>query len=254
MKKEKQNLERKIELTRKKLQAYPEGKLLCTKNGKYSKWYLSDGKKKTYIPKEQKEFAETMAVKKYLSDQLEDLLQEKKAMGFYLRHHRTGPGLAEQELAKNPEYSKLLSNKFETFSQELKEWAEESYIKNEKYPEELKFHTSSGHIVRSKTEVLIASVLHKYGIPFRYECQYMIGDVELFPDFMIKHPKTGKIILWEHFGAMDKERYRKRTLNKLNLYISHGIIPMIHLITTYETNDTPLDISTIEKIVEEFFL
>ena len=33
------------------LQDFPDGKLLCTKNGKGYKWYQSDGKNKIYIPK-----------------------------------------------------------------------------------------------------------------------------------------------------------------------------------------------------------
>ena len=34
---------------------------------------------------------------------------------------------------------------------------------------------------------------------------------------------------------------------------NHGIIPSIHLITTYETKDSPLDIATIENIIQQYF-
>lgn len=254
IKKERTRLEKQIALVEKQLRKYPEGKLICTRNGKYSKWYLSDGKTKQYIPKEQKEFAQKMAAKKYLANQLEDLLQEKRAIDYYLRHHKAGIGKAEQMLIDNPEYLKLLSHEFKPLSLELQEWSQTPYKKNENHPKQLKFYTSSGNKVRSKSEVLIDSVLHKYKIPFRYECRLILGETELYPDFTIRHPLTGETYLWEHFGMMDNMKYRNSTVNKLQTYISNGIIPSVHLITTYETLESPLDLETIEKIVEHYFL
>lgn len=76
----------------------------------------------------------------------------------------------------------------------------------------------------------------------------------LYPDFTIRHPKTGRLFYWEHFGLMNQLTYRKSTCSKLQLYISNGIIPNIQLITTYETQEEPLDPETVEKIVEHYFL
>lgn len=241
-------------MLKKQLVHYPDGKLICTQNGSYSKWYLSDGKNKTYIPKSQRHFAEKMATKRYLLCQLEDLEQEKRALNFYLKHHNSSLGNAEQLLAKNPEYSKLLFENFQPISNELKEWMNSPYVKNEKYPENLKVKTISGDYVRSKSEMLIDTVLQKYHLPYRYECQLKFGDVILYPDYTIRHPKSGKFFYWEHFGMMDDPKYGKSTVDKLNLYISNGIYPTIQLITTYETLENPLSIDTVEKIVEEYFL
>ena len=58
----------------------------------------------------------------------------------------------------------------------------------------------------------------------------------------------------EHFGMIDNSEYCKNMLSKLQFYISNGIIPTIHLITTFETKDNPLSATTVEKIVEEYFL
>ena len=40
-----------------------------------------------YIPKANHLFAQQLAEKKYLSKKLEELIHEKRAIDFYLRHH-----------------------------------------------------------------------------------------------------------------------------------------------------------------------
>ena len=75
----------------------------------------------------------------------------------------------------------------------------------------------------------------------------------MYPDFTIKHPKTGKIYYWEHFGRMDDPKYAQNAISKLESYIKNGIIPDIDLISTYETKEHPLDYEMIEKIVKEYF-
>ena len=48
------------------LNTLPRGKLICTRDRIYTKWYVSDGHRKTYIPKSNRTFAEQLAKKKYL--------------------------------------------------------------------------------------------------------------------------------------------------------------------------------------------
>ncbi len=67
LQREKQKLETRINVLEKQLKTYPEGKLICVKNGGYNKWYQSDGKTKKYIPKKNQRLAEQLAIKKYLT-------------------------------------------------------------------------------------------------------------------------------------------------------------------------------------------
>ena len=97
-------------------------------------------------------------------------------------------------------------------------------------------------------------VLYTHRIPFRYECMLTLGNSTLYPDFTIRHPKTGEYFYWEHFGMMDDPIYSKSAASKLQLYISFGIIPSIHLITTFETTDQPLSSEKLEKIVADYFI
>lgn len=76
----------------------------------------------------------------------------------------------------------------------------------------------------------------------------------MYPDFTIRHPITGEMVYWEHFGLMDEEAYRNSVYKKLKLYCDNGIIPSINLITTYETKQHPLDANHVEAIIKEYFL
>lgn len=236
------------------LRQLPDGKLFCAKNGKYYKWYLTDGKTQTYLPKKKRKLAKKLAAKKYLSCLLEDLTHEKKAIEFYLRHHNSKGSTAQQLLLQIPEYKDLLLPYFKPVSQELYEWSTSTYESNTKYPEQLTHRTFAGNYVRSKSEVLIDMILRNHQIPFRYEAVLHLGETVLYPDFTIRHPETGKFYYWEHFGLMDDKNYVQTMHSKLKLYTTHGIIPSMQLITTYETKDVPLTVEMIEKIVRHYFL
>ena len=100
---------------------------------------------------------------------------------------------------------------------------------------------------------MIAMLLHLNAIPYRYECALSLGGVTLFPDFTIRHPGTGALYYWEHFGLMDDPAYAKNAGSKLSLYAANGIIPSVHLITTYETKAYPLN-AGIEHLISYYFL
>lgn len=250
---ESKRLDEKISQLQEQLKKLPKGKLICTRNQNRYKWYESDGHHISYIPKKNRSYAEKLAVKKYLSLSLEDMIAERRAIQFYLNHHNSDTGKSEH-LLTHPEFQNLLTPYFTPLSQELSDWMHSSYIQNPKYPEQLIHKSSSGNLVRSKSEAMIDMLLHTNQIPFRYECVLQLGDITIYPDFTIRHPKTGDFYYWEHFGMMDTPSYSKTVAPKLDLYISHGIIPSIQLITTYETKDHPLSSESIMKLITHYFL
>lgn len=244
---------KKMQSIEQKERKLPKGKLICSRTGKYYKWECSDGKKKTYIPKKDRKFAEMLAAKKYLSALWNDLAHEKYAIDLYLRSHSNYKPEVTKLLAGSPEVEKLLSPYFSPLSKELDEWMKTPYETNPKNPEHLTQKIGPNEFVRSKSEAMIAKVLKQNKIPYRYEAKLELGTVEMYPDFTIRHPKTGEYFYWDHFGLLDNPDYVKNMHFKLQTFTNHDIMPGINLITTYETQERPLTFEMIEMMVKYYF-
>lgn len=251
---EHQRLEQEIHSIQSTLNSLPDGKLICTRNSNRFKWYISDGHTLKYLPKTQRHHAEQLAQKKYLSSLLKDLTHEKRSLELYLQHHNKNVTHTDKFLQENSGFFELLTPYFKPPSKELSIWMDSTYEKNPKFPEQLTHKSVSGNLVRSKSEVLIDTLLYVNHIPFRYECALHLGEITFYPDFTIRHPQTGQLYYWEHFGLMDDPSYSKNAYSKLQCYSTHGIIPSIQLITTFETKDHPLSSERIEKIISDYFL
>lgn len=254
MRKESKRLETQISLIKSQINSLPEGNFFCCKNGKYYKWYHTDGKHQTIIPKKNRAYAQKLAKKRILLAKLEELQQEKNATDVYLRMYQSISRKSQNLLVENDEYYRLVTEDLKSKEELQNEWMLMPYNKNKNHPEQLVHKTLSGNYVRSKSEAMIDMFLTQSKIPFRYECALQLGETLLYPDFTIQHPRTGEIYYWEHFGMMDDEKYAQNVASKLKLYISYGIIPEIHLITTYETREHPLDAEHIKNVIEEYFL
>jgi hypothetical protein len=172
----------------------------------------------------------------------------------YLRRHSKYEPQVGKLLTESSEVEKLLSHYLSPISKELEEWMNSPYERNLKYPEHLTQKVSSNQYVRSKSEAMIAKVLKQNKIPYRYEAKLLLDDVEIYPDFTIRHPETGQLFYWEHFGLLDKTDYVKNMHSKLQLYTSHGLMPGINLITTYENKDNPLTFEMIEMLAKYYFV
>lgn len=155
---------------------------------------------------------------------------------------------------KNKDFFSLLSSHFLPQSEELRLWASAPYEQNPFAPEKRIHPSSSGYLLRSKSEANIYSFLYENKIPFRYEASLILGKHTIYPDFTIRHPITGEIYYWEHFGKMDDPDYAQKAFAKIAEYNAHGIIPTVNLIMTFETKSRPLGIYTIHKIATDYFL
>jgi hypothetical protein len=75
----------------------------------------------------------------------------------------------------------------------------------------------SGDMLRSKSEVIIANLLHEREIPFRYELPLLAGDGTLrLPDFTVTW--RGQTFFWEHLGRLDLTDYAEEWLKKRAWY------------------------------------
>lgn len=82
--------------------------------------------------------------------------------------------------------------------------------------------TESGIWVRSKSEVIIANILHRSGINFEYEKKlFYTKNKWKEPDFTIEY--KGKTWYWEHLGLLGDEQYNKDWAEKKEIYKQLGI-------------------------------
>lgn len=183
---------------------------------------------------------------------LEELEKELRATLTYIRIC-SKPFESENFLANSPEFQRLIAPYFTPISQELSEWMNRPYDQNPYHPENLVHKSISGNLLRSKSESIIDMLLYQARLPYRYECQLLLGEKIIYPDFTIRHPVTGKFYYWEHFGQMDNPEYYPKACSKMQLYISHGIIPSINLITTFETSKAPLTSENVHTIIKQYF-
>lgn len=245
-------LEGEITRVEKQLCDLPAGNFVCCTSQGRSKWFTKDGDKKKYIPKANRTLAEMLAYRKYLEAYLKELMIEYEASKKYFS--KCSKIKPSSELLKSSEIRMLTSKFFTPLTKELQDWMNVSYETNTHHMENLIHKSSSGRLLRSKSEAIIDMCLYNSKIPNRYECKLVLGDKIIFPDFIARRPQNGKEVYWEHFGMMDDPKYANKACDKVKLYVDNGIIPSINLITTYETKDNPLTAEKVMRIINEYLL
>lgn len=243
----------KISSIEKQLKNAPPGKLICTKNGKYTKWYISNSRKITYLPKKNILLAQRLATKRYLLAQLKELNKELRATNLYLKYRSKDIYALSELYNEKHKLYEIISSSPSVKNNELLKWSSEYEQDLSFMSENLKHKSPSGHILRSKSELLIDIALTEKNIPFRYESPLFLGGKKIIPDFTLRHPVYGDYYYWEHFGMMDNPDYYDAAIDKLNLYISNGIYPMQNLIITFETSDSSLDLNQINRLIDYYF-
>lgn len=82
-----------------------------------------------------------------------------------------------------------------------------------------------GVLVRSKNEVIIASILEDIAPgSWTYEAPLTINSVTKYPDFTIETP-AGDQVIWEHLGMMGNPRYAADWEEKKAWYVANGFRP-----------------------------
>ena len=123
--------------------------------------------------------------------------------------------------------------------------------------ERLIHRTSRGEAVRSKSEVIIANLLHAKGIAYHYEQPLELDGVTKYPDFTIEDDDTGITYYWEHCGMLRDPAYRRRWEEKRVWYRDQGILPQAEgggpkgtLIVSEDQPDGGIDSSKIAALIQ----
>ncbi|MBP3392868.1 MAG: hypothetical protein J6L76_08825 [Clostridia bacterium] len=251
---EQKRLKQEIDYMERRIAALPEGTLICAGTQEEHQFYQSVGATRKYLSKQERHLAEALAEKKYYKARLKDARRQLKGIDAYLKMNNPALDTAPEFLQSSSKCCALLVPLFRPINAELAQWAEKPYPKNKKYPNQLKHDTVNGLKVRSKSESIIAMQLATYRIPFHYEEEQEIGGVRFCPDFTLRHPKTGELFYWEHFGRLDDPAYQKNLCQKLQLYMSDHIFPSVNLIITWESSEKPLTLNEIRYEIKKHFL
>lgn len=140
-----------------------------------------------------------------------------------------------------------------TMAQRIDAWSKEEYFKNPYHEEAARIETVSGESVRSKSEREIANCLYENGLAYRYDCRVELADGSVYADFVIMHPRTGELTVWEHAGMMDDDDYVAHNYNRLARYAASGFFVGENLILTVETADHPLSTETVKRLIADYF-
>lgn len=116
--------------------------------------------------------------------------------------------------------------------------------------------TINGELTRSKSEVIIANALWHFGIPYNYEELFPYKNSDghaIYPDFTI-HCPDGTVIIWEHWGMLNKEDYCLRNASKLHTFNKHNYIIGKNLIITQDDAQGACNTAMIYHIIETYIL
>ncbi len=249
----KRELEDLIKEKKKALSRAPEGYLRVLDRKTYAEYYwrrTPDDMNGAFIPKREWETAHDLAQKDYDIRILKRAERELKLVDKYLAF-----------VSDNS-----ISDVYEHLSQKRKvlvvpyripdkgfvqKWMEQTYEPMGFEKDAPEYYSDNGLRVRSKSEIIIANLLEKYGVPFKYEFPLQLGKRgTVRPDFFCLNVRTRKEYIWEHFGMMDDENYAQKNVQKINTYAENGFHAGINMIMTFETSLIPVNSIIIKKMIE----
>jgi ATP-dependent exoDNAse (exonuclease V) alpha subunit len=122
------------------------------------------------------------------------------------------------------------------------------------YAKGLIHKTLKGHMVRSKSELQIATTLYDLELAERYEYERpFVGEKRagaVRPDFSFADA-AGDVIVWEHLGMLTRPSYLKDWEWKRQWYLDNGFVEGETLFTTKDDERGGLDANIIRNVAEE---
>ncbi len=119
------------------------------------------------------------------------------------------------------------------------------------HAEHLIHRTEAGHMVRSKSELIIANLLHREGISYKYEdvLDGLAAPGRVHPDFTFTDA-AGDQVVWEHLGMMDDPDYVRGWTWKREWYAKNGFVAGKTLFTTEERKGQGLDMAKLNAVAK----
>lgn len=233
----------------------PEGSLRLCKHGQTTQYYHRTAPHDvngTYIPRREKYLAQALAQKDYNQKILVAIEKELKAI---YKFFSSNPDMDIERIyySLHPARQKLIAPIYEPDDVYIQKWQSVNYEGKGFKDDVPEFYTSTGIRVRSKSELIIADLLNKEKIPYRYEYPICLNGIgRIYPDFTTLNTEKRKEIIWEHFGMMDDPVYIEKAIQKIALYEQNGFFPGDNLILTYETRKNPINQKLVLLLINKY--
>lgn len=232
----------------------PPGSLRIKTSHNSSQYYQYVDNGLSYIPRKDDELAYRLAQKDYEEKVIATFEKQLKAIEQFLKDYdRNAPMNVFEDLSEQRKC--LVKSIFMSNEEYAKQWLSEPYDKLGFKNGDPVYNTANGERVRSKSEMLIANELLRFGIPYRYEYPVFSNGVKIaVPDFNCLNVRLRKDYYWEHLGMMGNEEYANKNCRKMEKYMMAKDFDMTRLITTYETDRHPINIDAIDATIRRYLL
>lgn len=249
-------LSRVITVKKKALKTAPVGRLkVVTSHGQLQYYHVIAEEKSlpVYLSKKDLKLARKLAQKAYDKKVVSAAERELKAWNMLASFF---PETTVEELYEtlSPARQALVVPVVPTDEQYRAVWEAVEYTPKPFKEGAKVFYTDRGERVRSKSEQLIANLLYRLGIPYRYECPIKVavnGKTQTwYPDFTILDVKNRKEVYLEHLGMLDdrseENNYARNAFWKMKVYEENGLYEGKNMLYSFETGQAPLDITYVE--------
>ncbi len=256
LKKRESIIKKALKLAEQEEGSFSEGRLRVVKIEKGCRYYNVVKKNDTngeYLSVKEKPLIKELAQKDYNKRFLKEAKEELKTLQRTIDKFESinGDGTF---LNLSPERQRLVTPYIISDDLYAEEWQSKKFKTNSYLPENKRYDTKRGEKVRSKSEAIIADILYDLRVPYRYEAPLQLNVGIRYPDFTLLNIKTKEEIFLEHLGLMDEDEYRAATFHKLDEYRENGIYLGRNLLITYETEESPLDIKGIKRMLQDLLL
>lgn len=229
-------------------------KLRITKCNGYVQYYLRNISERTqyrYISKKQIDLIKKVAQAEYVDDVIQAIDEELTCLEEFIE--KMPKTNAEGLYERLPPERRQLVRPWNAGDEEIIDrWRKKDGV-DRHIREVTPYLTERGEYVRSKSEIIIANTLNRYGVPYKYEKPIVLDGKLRFPDFTLLNIRLRKEVLWEHFGMLDKLDYLTESIQKVAAYNRAGYFAGDNLILTYECGGVPIDVAQIESIIRKMF-
>lgn len=239
---------RRINTVTSQLTSIGEGQIVCRKHGNKLYYTEKQNNKEVGITRNFPRIQQLVR-KEFLIEELKLLKQNLKTLDYCRQHFQDISseilGAAVSKKITNLPVSKIITS-------DAEKWRNKNWLRNSSFPEDLRYVSTNGVVLRSKSEREIANALEAAGISYKADVKIECNGEIYYANFVI-YKDDGTEVIWEHFGLEDNRKYMAGNRVRLEDYINVlGLRPWKNLIWTYDSDIE--DSRVIREIIQRFLL